>query len=54
MSNRLDPDQVRHIVGLDLCSNCMQRLSYQQRALIDKKLTLILPIILKFSFVLKI
>ena len=27
VSNSLDPDQVRHIVGSDLGLNCLQRLS---------------------------
>ena len=27
VSNRLDPDQARHIVGPDLDPNCLQRLS---------------------------
>ena len=27
MSNRLDPDQARHLVGPDLGQNCLQRLS---------------------------
>ena len=27
MSNSLDPDQARHLVGPDLCPNCLQRLS---------------------------
>ena len=27
VSNRLDPDQTRHIVGPDLGLNCLQRLS---------------------------
>ena len=27
MSNRLDPDQAQHFVGLDLGPNCLQKLS---------------------------
>ena len=34
MSNRLDPDQTRHFVGVDLDPNSLQ--SYQQRTLEDE------------------
>ena len=36
VSNRLDPDQVRHFVGPDLGPNCLQ--SYQQTTLGGKEL----------------
>ena len=44
MSNSLDLDQTRHLVGPDLCPNCLQRLSVdgtsRQRVnkAIDKKM----------------
>ena len=31
VSNSLDPDQGRHIVGSDLGPNCLQKLSARQR-----------------------
>ena len=33
VSNSLDPDQARHFVGPDLCSNCLQRLSADDTSL---------------------
>ena len=40
MSNGLDPDQDRHVVGPDLGPNCLQRLSLisrQQKLPLSKK-----------------
>ena len=31
MSNSLDPDHTRHFVGPDLCPNCLQRFSADDR-----------------------
>ena len=36
MSNRLDPDQARHIFGPDLAPNCLQNL-YKQTARAGKE-----------------
>ena len=38
MSKSLDQDQARHIVGSDLGSNCLQRLSADDK-LVSKELT---------------
>ena len=32
VSNRLDPDQDRHFVGPDLVTNCLQRLSADDKS----------------------
>ena len=36
LSNSLDPDQARRFVGPDLCQNCLQRLSADDKIRTEK------------------